>query len=542
MASTESTKSQLLGVTSLAILVIGIAGWLYLQLSQVPVSVHNAREFQTASTARDFYHNGIDLFHPKLDIYPEPSYAALEFPLFQGLFAVSARWLGFDIHLGRRLALLCCLVGSLYFISSILLMGGNHWLALVGLCLYLFNLLKIRISGLAMIEPLGIMLSLMALFHGLRWLKMGRSVNVVIMAITGLLAALIKLYIFLPVMMALLAAFVHFKQKRASSFSYTLPIAIGLFWAVGLGVWWAWSRHLNHLSDVPWLVDTSALLYQQFGDLALRFNGKYFLMNVHSFLDAYLAFEWPIIVLGGFWLAREKSWLFTMVMAWLGGCLLAHGIFYQVASTHLYYIEIFLFPLAILAARGWLGLVQSGLRLIKMEKWQRAGVIALFTITLALGAIKLHVLKEWRMARTHQNEEALGKAAQFIKSVTRPDEVLALISHRPFFPEIPYLAKRRAYALTFASDLEDPYCKYHTYPANISLRCLEILRKKGVINAFVIFQDSHYDPSPKDFDQITQQYPWILGQELDLSSPSIKVRHYRFDWPSPETGVRNKPI
>lgn len=87
------------------ILLAFVARWVNLTLSPVEVG-HNWRQSTVLMVARNFYEQGIDLLHPRVDMAGQLSgITGMEFPLLNALHALVARAFGFEDWYGRAIVL-----------------------------------------------------------------------------------------------------------------------------------------------------------------------------------------------------------------------------------------------------------------------------------------------------------------------------------------------------------------------------------------------------------------------------------------------------
>ncbi len=134
------------------------------------LDAHYFRQTQTATVARNFYYDGIDLLHPRIDIFGtgRGSVLVMEFPLYQTLVASLSYIVGFSDKVGRLISILFGIAGGLILMLLVKQLFKDRTLAVISMVFFLFTPLNIFFQQAFMIESTVVALHIFSLYS---WVK-----------------------------------------------------------------------------------------------------------------------------------------------------------------------------------------------------------------------------------------------------------------------------------------------------------------------------------------------------------------------------------
>lgn len=340
-----------------AILALGLAGRL-VELQGPLIDDQAWRQTDTAAIARNFYEEGYDLFHPRVDWRGKtPGYVEMNFPLYSFLVACLYGLLG-GVHewAGRLLSALFSTAagGLLYALARRL--GADCWTARLSALFFLIFPLNLFFGRAFMPEALMLLLSAAALLGFARWVQTQRGGDFWLAVLWASLCFLVKiptLYLGFPLVALAWSAWGWGFWRRPALWAYLglvlLPAAAWhwhahqLFCQTGLtfGIWGhqgydKWSRELLFTGE--FYVE----MLQRFGH------------SIFTPLGSLLA----VLGLRRQWGARQEG----MLYAWLGGLVLYLFLIPE-GNYRLPYYQVPFVPVgAMLAGRGLAPLLGKGRR------------------------------------------------------------------------------------------------------------------------------------------------------------------------------------
>lgn len=129
------------------------------------------RECDTASVARNYFREGMNLFYPRIDWRGDgPGYTEMEFPLYPWLIAVLYKIFGFHEVIGRLLSFLFSLItmGIFFQLAQYLLPK----LGAITACLFfVLSPLVVRISNSLQPDGLMFLCYILAVYAFIRWIE-----------------------------------------------------------------------------------------------------------------------------------------------------------------------------------------------------------------------------------------------------------------------------------------------------------------------------------------------------------------------------------
>lgn len=161
-----------------AVLCFGAILRLY-HVNQPPLDYHSFRQAQTLMMARNFFADGIDLLHPRVDWLPTDSpprtkapVGGTEFPIVPALTALLYHLVGIQHWAGRVVSMAFALIGLTYFhlFAARLLRAQEALLAALFLTVAPLYLVTSRVQ---MPESFAFAMAFAGLFHFDRWIERG---------------------------------------------------------------------------------------------------------------------------------------------------------------------------------------------------------------------------------------------------------------------------------------------------------------------------------------------------------------------------------
>lgn len=178
----------------------------FVHIKEPLLNAHYFRQTQTATVARNFYRYGIDLLHPRLDVFGvgEKEILVLEFPFFQGIVAGIYRIFGEHDYMGRMTAILWGVVAAYFLYKSIVHLTENPFWALVSITFFLFSPLNIFFNQAFMVESSVVALQMISVYL---WLRLFKRYTRLLFGITVLVTTLafVAKIIYAPILLVMIA-------------------------------------------------------------------------------------------------------------------------------------------------------------------------------------------------------------------------------------------------------------------------------------------------------------------------------------------------
>lgn len=426
------------------LLIAAVAFSLYLYMASAPIYPYSSREFQTLSTTRALTIH-FDLLRPVLDVYPPPASAALEFPLFQAGAAVLSMALGVPLEsAGRFLSAGFGLLGILFMFKLSGLMLESRKAVLFSTVLFAGLPLSFHQFSRYMLDGMALTLMVAAVYFFLLVCE-GRSWALWPLGLLLFILAVVKVFFLIPAWGVVLVGVVRAKLSASAGNTIGVPSAkqvaqlvviLGASLALAFA-WYGWTLHFNQGSNIGWITDVKALTYQQFGDLALRFDLSYYRL---AFGD--LITNFPVVMLLSVVVflpsalrrtrGAEDGALRSSLLLLLGG-MAAIFVFFQVAATHAYYLVIITPGLCLIFCRV----------LMSLRSRRLAYAIAVLAVLSALAVTPRYLYSAMIGRGGGFDGLPMALAASTIADWTPGEPTIHLISSRLYFPEIAYLSNKQ---------------------------------------------------------------------------------------------------
>jgi 4-amino-4-deoxy-L-arabinose transferase-like glycosyltransferase len=413
------------------------------------VTSHEFRQAQTALTIWALQEDGWSLDYPT-PVLGAPWSVPLEFPLYQGLVAGLSKLGGWAIEpTGRAVALALFYLTLPAFWLWLTDWGLSRRHRLIALAFLLSGPLYVAYSRAVLIESTALGAGVWFLVGLQRFVATGRTGWWVLAAVAGALAATVKSTTFaviaVPAVAWVLAVGTGRITVRPSGWSRAigraalaaaLPVAAGLAWVVYTDAVKAQNAYADFLQ--------SARLSQwSIGPLGDRFHGEFWGTILRTTMRSVAGPALLLLALAALpWALRRDRWLPALgVAAFLAGPL----VFATLYAKHDYYFY---------ATGAFLLLAAGAVVAHALDEWPLPAAARWSALGLALALQAVAYGREyWRYQGGE--DSAPPRAAEALAVATQPGDVV-ILAGRDWNPALPWFAQRRALALPFHRELEQP--------------------------------------------------------------------------------------
>lgn len=339
------------------ILLLGLA--LRLIELQAPLIDGQAwRQADSGAVARNFYQEGYDLFHPRVDWRGDtPGYVEMNFPLYSFLVACLYSLLGGVYEWAGRLLSACfstAAAGLLFLLVRHL--GGSQWTGRLAAFFFLIFPLGVFYGRAFMPEALMLLLSIGALLAFARWTASGAGRDFALAVLAAGLCFMVKiptLYLGFPLVALAWARWGWAFLRRPELWGYLVLV-------LAPAGWWYWHAHQLFLQTGLTFGIWGSQGYDKWAQ-GLLGTGDFYLELLRRFGHQIFTPAGVVLILLGLrrrWEPRHEVVLF----AWAGALLLYLALIPEGNYRLVYYQVPFLPVGALLAARGLAPLLEGGHR------------------------------------------------------------------------------------------------------------------------------------------------------------------------------------
>lgn len=321
------------------------------------IDAPNFRQTQTATVARNFYRNGINLFQTELDIFGigNEKYLTLEFPLYEAIVTIFYKTFFFSEIWGRIVSVAAGFISGYYLYRLTKLVFRNNKLAIFSYLFFLFIPLNLYYQRAFLMESTVIAFLLSGIYYFCLWCETKKWQHYFLSMIT-LSLGFVQKGVYGPFW---LLPMVVFYLKRYS-FRKIFSTRLLLLFLIPLLSLFLWQWHVNLVNTANrqeyfTTTNISHLLWN-FGTLEDRLSIKMWsdrldLLLKGIFLKPGLLF----FVLGIFAIFKYSNSNF--LYSWLFSAIIYFVTLFRIQS-HNYYQMVMTPPIAILIAAGLLSIVQ----------------------------------------------------------------------------------------------------------------------------------------------------------------------------------------
>lgn len=206
-----------------------------------PVGFHQWRQVHTLAVARNFFEEGMNILHPRIDERgKETGITGMEFPLVNYIIAILYKLFGFHHSIGRIVILIfsfVCLTACYFFID---LYFQSKLSAILGSFFLLFSPLFSYYSITVLPDIPALAFLFLSLYFFYSYLKMDKKYHLLGFFLSYTLSSLIKIsfFIFLPIFLIEIWN-KGLKNKLYGLFSILVTLII-------VGAWYKYARFLSN--------------------------------------------------------------------------------------------------------------------------------------------------------------------------------------------------------------------------------------------------------------------------------------------------------
>lgn len=364
------------------------------QLGHSLNEAHAFRQTQTAAVAREYAERGIDLLHTPLPVFGFGSDVPMEFPLVQGAGALL-------IGAGLPADLAMRVVGLLGFLATVGLLGVVvrrwHGAPTAGVAMLVAAITPFGLAwgASSLIEFPATALALALVLAGDSWLRRGRPVALVLVALTATAAFLVKATT-APLWCILLgfAALAHLHQvgwrtgwRRVAALAGAGP-ALGL---VAAAAWTGYADGVKASAPLTAFLTSAELRSWNFGTVEQRLDPESYLLLARRVTEQVAGPLGIVLVVGVIvvvlWRGPDRwrgaGWVLTAVAG--------PAVFFNLYVVHSYYLSAVYPALCAVIAIGVVGIASR----VRRPVWRAvAGTLAVAAVLAAavtgLGRTDLH--------------------------------------------------------------------------------------------------------------------------------------------------------
>lgn len=325
-------------------------------INQPLIDAYYFRQAQTATVARYFYEDGINIFRPELDIFgtgPE-KHLIHEAGVYQATVAALSQVFGYSVQLARAVSIFSGIVSGLCVYCLVHEISNKKILALLSLFFFWFFPMNIFFQRAVLIESFVLMLHMLALCF---WLTVLRKHSITIFIITLVITTLaiiakVTYGPFLLLFMLLIGAHEKGKQLFRTPITWIFIITVS-----GAALYWQeMANKLNILSHQELFTSSNPThWYYNIGTLRERFMPKIWQVRVQNALGGVTKIGFLTSGLGGVFLMIKKNKTKSLWLGWGVIMLVYYFVFFRM-QDHAYYFLIITPVLAVLSAYGVWGI------------------------------------------------------------------------------------------------------------------------------------------------------------------------------------------
>jgi len=446
------------------ILVFGLGIRLY-HINEPYLDHHSWRQTDTASVARNMYHDGFNIFNPAFDTNGNDGKVELELQITPFLTGIVYYFFGIHDWSGRLVPLIFFLLAS-FFLFRLVNYHYNEKLGLIVTAVYVLLPLNIFFTRVLMPESGMLFFTIAAVYYFSRYLREKTDNLFVFMTVFMTLAVLSKLptlLLFVP--MGILV----FQTEKEAWKDWRWYAFVGIVIIMAGGYYGYMHQTSTIRGIIPYKWDTD-----KWGGVSVWKDAQFYETMFSRFKGVVFNPLGAVLFVFGLiigWREKLFSWWLVALIAYV--FLIARG-----NSVHSYYQMPFMPVGAFFIGYGIYQV--SRFRWTKYLPYVMVCVLAYFSFFQALPLYGLYA------------QDALD-TSKGIKSITTKDElVLTVLHRRDMMPETLYYAERKGWV---------------TYQDQFSAAQLEHYKQKGVSAVAVL----HPEYLSRNMQQTIREYPQTRG-------------------------------
>ena len=456
-----------------AILII-VSGFLarLVNITKPILEVAMWRQCDTASIARNFYYNGMNIFYPQVmqGGTTEGYIGGTEFQIYPFTVAILYQFFGVHEYLGRLVSILA-FCGGAFFLFRLSRKYVDETTSLIALLFYIFNPYIFFYSRSFQPDSSMLFFSIAMLYFFSEWIDKEKWWRFVLMTLFATLAFLTKLptvCLGLPLLYLCL---------RKYKINFVIQWKLWLFAASSLTVTFLWYKYSYYLSTL------SGLYFEKFQmPVFSTYLNSFFYKRVFftAVFEKVLIYVGPLFLVLGIIITIKKKEL-RFVHYWLLAIIIFFFIGAYKVIAHTYYTIPIVAPASILIGYT----ISNSLKLI--TAYRIAGVKRVVLMVLYIMLITSLPIISYHKITSRYNAKRMAKDYPIYKVGKVVDEIIPkndlVIGCLWGGPQILYYSNRRGWTMG-------------TY--GCSVKSIEDLRRKGA-NYFVTTAQDEIDSSVLDY-------------------------------------------
>ncbi len=346
-----SPKKYLLPVSILVFIIL--AALVRLEGFSSPLlDAYYFRQAHTATVARNFYKDGINLLRPRLDWFGigKEQYLIQDFPAYQAIVAGLSYIFGFSTELARLVSMISGLTAGLCLYFLVLLISKNRLKSFLALIFFWFFPLTIFIHHTVMFESFVLLLHLLSVILWLLYMRSEKKWLLFIFAPITLLAIIGKIT-YGPFLLLFIVLLMLIYQRKKY---FLKPEIIFSFFVIIFGtIWWQNSAdNMNIASGNGFFSSKNPVnLLWNIGYISERFVLPIWQIRFQEMLGSITKISFLMGIIGIFSLLFYKNKEKYIWLGWLFIMLSYYIVFFRM-QNHIYYFHIVTPIVAVLAAGG----------------------------------------------------------------------------------------------------------------------------------------------------------------------------------------------
>jgi hypothetical protein len=491
-------KISMLNKNSIFVILIMISGFLarLINIKQPLLEMTMWRQCETASIARNFYYDGMNIFYPQVlwGGGTEGYIGETEFHLYPFVVALLYKVFGVHEYLGRLVSIFA-FAGGAFFLYKLARKYIGAQGALIALLFYTYNPHIFFFSRAFQPESTMLFFSITLIYFFSQWLDTEKWQYLILMILCGICAFLVKILTVCLGLPLLYLCIAKYRWKFFLEWKLWLFAFLTLFLT---SLWYIHSYKLGSLNGLTW--DTFHVGTREGGFVGWSFlTSSYFYKKVFYvyIFQRHLIYIGAVLTIAGIFFAIKKKDLYLFHF-WFLSQIVLYFVAAETSRNHSYYSMPIIIPSSIFI--GWIIVTYFDrikrcklAQLPNLEKYFIAPVFILMLIILPF--ICFHKITAKYKKERLEKDLPIYIAGNKVREIS-PKDALVITAHWGG-PELLYYSDRRGWVIE---------------SRNCSIGSIESLRKAGAtwfvttrvmeINKSVI----SYLKNKYDIVELTDQY------------------------------------
>ncbi|MDB5283194.1 MAG: hypothetical protein JWO06_2269 [Bacteroidota bacterium] len=320
-----------------------------------PQGIHQWRQCDGASFARNYYYDSMNFFEPKINgIFGNNGKMVGEFPIIYYTAACLYKVFGFHEFLLRLISLILFFIGLFYLYRTILFLLKDEFYSLICALLLFTSPVIIFYANNFLPDVPALSLAFIGYYYFLNYVKTCKPINLVWAALIFSLAGVLKITALIG-FVAIIGVFVLsilFRRKNADenawwkNFKHLLPFFLFPF-LISL-VWILYSKHYNAVNRTGYFLLTIRPLWEMSSDAIRDVLAQYRWNWSRQYFYSEFIKVIPFLVILIYLIPKRSFTMLAWFTMFLAGAALYVILFFAQFGVHDYYIIcILLLPVAI---------------------------------------------------------------------------------------------------------------------------------------------------------------------------------------------------